>query len=242
MTLLDDGNYLEKVIRRLSELYINERYKYLLLDQGGNYYTKKYPDSNPEEKYKSRPLLDYNLEYHLKEKYTIGVFAHPRKVKFICFDVDYVDIEKAKQVVTKLIDSLNSLGIDNDYINVSWSGNKGYHVEIFFVKPMINSVVHNFYKVVLNRAIFSNGEGGKVEFRPTKQQGVKLPLGANFKNTNMLTNKCWFVDFKNDFKMIRNHDYVFQIQQIEPKIIDDIVSRSYSEIQQYVPFPRFAGH
>jgi hypothetical protein len=43
-----------------------------------------------------KPLVDSDIEEHLKGEKTFGVFAGKKFSKFICFDVDVEDKSKAK--------------------------------------------------------------------------------------------------------------------------------------------------
>lgn len=114
-------------------------------------------------------LTDKMLAKHLDGSETLGVFSGELFTSFICFDVD-----KGKKPTVKLLEVLKSMyGFSDDEILTSFSGNKGYHVELFYEEPVAVDKAKAFYKGVLAKAELSPKE---VEFRPTPKQAVKLPL------------------------------------------------------------------
>ena len=56
---------------------------------------------------------------------------------------------------------------------------------------------------------------GEVEFRPTLTQGVKIPLGLNFKNSNTLTNQCFFCEYGKSLKPIIDPLYITKIKKMD---------------------------
>jgi len=226
----------EKTVEKLSDLYIRNRTRYLKLNSFGKYNTEIFTKNTATYKDDSVPLQDFHIRGHLRKRYTIGVFANRRYniTPFICFDVDVNNNEQAKEVVGKIIKTLNNLGIDNEFIYVSWSGNRGYHVEIFFSRPIKNNVAEVLFYIVNYKANLLDIDYGKVEFRPTNTQGVKLPLGVNFKGENALNNFCFFVDYENDFNYIRSKEYVLQIQKISSDYIYDIFAIHYNVYEKYL--------
>ncbi len=235
-----EGGKFDAIAEKLSDLYIIYRKRFLKLyncgDNCGTYKTEIFRKNTDTFHDNSRPLSDYHLKSHLRRVYTVGVFANPKHniTKFICFDVDVPDIELAKEVVTKIIDTLNCLGITNDYIYVSWSGNKGYHVEIFFNKPLENNIVEKFFNIVIYKADLMDIDNGKVEFLPTNSKGVKLPLGINFRGKNALDKLCLYVDYENGFNYIRSKDFVLQIQKIRCSLIQDITDINHRAYESYL--------
>lgn len=208
----------KEIIQKFYDLFIVPKYKYLIMYPNGQYQTcNKY-----DKKQKNfKPLRYWQFESHLNNDFTIGVFASNYLTKFICFDVDIIDPVKAKWAVYKLIDVLTSIGVPQDYIYISTSGNKGYHVDIYFNETIQNNIVKDFYNIVMSQMDMSEIDG-QIELRPT-QQGLKLPLGTNFKNKDSKTNKCWYVDFDKGLKPIRSYKYILDIKQIDSSVINDIM-------------------
>src|SRR5699024_1888135 len=68
-----------------------------------------------------------------------------------------------------------------DYITVSFSGSKGYHVELFFDEAIQWQALEPFYKEVLLKLGKTKKE---IELRPTGN-GLKLPLSTHRKTDNL---------------------------------------------------------
>ena len=204
----------KEIIQKINDLYILYRQKWLKFDTTG-YSTI------------SSTITDYHVRNHLQGHYTLGVFAGEIFTKFICFDVDVKDPQLAKWTVYKLVNTLQEVGILGEYIYISTSGNKGYHVEIFFNKPVFNTDIKQFYLMVLNYAeLLNNIDYGKVELRPTHTQGVKLPLGKHF-----VTNRiCWYVDYEKGLKPIEDINYILTIQQMDSEYFYNILNKTKDSI------------
>lgn len=230
------------IIDKIYDLYVMEKYKYLILRPQGHYETVTYKPSTAKQKKERRkelrqkknelqaqgfldpslyieknkkPLLPYLLQAHLEGKLTIGVFSSMNTTKFICFDVDIRDAERAKEAVYKLVEGIIQFGIPKKYIHVSSSGNKGYHVEVFFNSNIQFDDVMIFFHSVLRSSGLENITYGKVELRPEQNQsyGVKIPLGCNFKNPDWRTQECWYCDLDNDLMPLRDHGYILGIEK-----------------------------
>lgn len=148
------------------------------------------------------PLDQHHLEYHLCRYYAVHVFAGYTSSKFVCFDVDH----SSWSTVASLIDAIEEWGIPRRYIYPSTSGNKGYHIDVFFQHPVATAVLEKFYKQVLRIAGLSKS---LVEFRPTHTHSIKLPLSVHPKTGCI----CWFLDRETgdpyDFA-----DYLLEIEQM----------------------------
>lgn len=147
-------------------------------------------------------LTQRHLEYHLCRYYTIHIFAGKTSSKFICFDVDHSSWE----TVATLINAIEEWGIPRNLIYPSYSGNKGYHVEVFFDKPVSLGMLKACYEQVLELAGMSKS---LVEFRPTHVHSIKLPLSVHPKTGNV----CWFLDRENG-EPYAYADYLFEIEQM----------------------------
>lgn len=195
----------DELIERLSDLYIMYRGKYVLAKPGGVMVTVQ-------------NKLNNNVMFgHVSCSYAVGVFAGPKATKFICFDVDEYDTGK----VHKLVDTIESTGIDRDKIYVSSSGSKGFHVEVFFDSFVYNTVAENYYRLVLEQCGFDKH---KVEFRPTRSQAIKIPLSVHPKSGN----RCWYMD-RETLECIVDEDYVFSIEKFSADAFCAIVYRLNKE-------------
>ena len=210
----------DSVVQALNDLYLTNRRKFIVQQHDGNYKeVKRYSKSNEEY---SKILTDNTLCKHLDGILTLGVFAGKHVTKFICFDVD------TKEQSRKDADYLRNVliygfGIDDKYIHISDSGNKGYHIELFFKDPISNKVVKEFYNRVLKHGKFTPKQ---VELRPLYQTGVKLPLGVH----KVTGRRCNFVN-KDNFDEVYSSDYVRTIQQIDTnKFIKDLDLKQQPEM------------
>lgn len=200
---------LNDTIEKINQLYITTRKKYIY-QKGEAYITID------GDKYgKAIPLTNALVARHLEGKDTYGVFNANVLNKFITFDIDFADdMPMARWATGKLVDVLYSdFGLPYDDIHVSYSGNKGYHIDLFFDKPINLSDAITFYEKVRSHADLTDKQ---LEFRPTYKQGVKLPLGVH-KTTG---NRCWFVD-RATLEPIESFDYLNEVEPMDHTIILD---------------------
>ncbi|MFW0762081.1 TOTE conflict system archaeo-eukaryotic primase domain-containing protein [Staphylococcus cohnii] len=210
----------DSVVQALNNLYLTNRRKFIVQQQNGSYKeVKRYSKSKKEY---LTILTDNTLCKHLDGNLTLGVFAGKHVTKFICFDVD------TKEQSRKDADYLRNVliygfDIDDKYIHISDSGNKGYHIELFFTDPISNKVVKEFYNRVLKHGKFTPKQ---IELRPLHQTGVKLPLGIH----KVTGRRCNFVN-KDNFDEVYSSDYVRTIQQIDTdKFIKDLDLKPQPEV------------
>lgn len=214
-------NDIDQVIEKMKQLFITVRYKYIKLNEDGSYHTFNIYNNDKHVR-----LNDGFLKSHILQQSTYGIFCRKTHTKFVTFDVDVPVIPEAKKVVLALYESLNTLGIPSDKIFTSWSGTKGYHVDIYFSEE----IPYNSMKVLFNAAVSTaynllDGKiNGKIELRPTPTQGLKLPLSINYKNKDKRINICWYVDVQNNFTTIQSLDYFLNIEPICVDIVNDLIS------------------
>lgn len=200
-----------RVVRKINDLYIQTRKKYLIQNADG------YVTLNRDNNENIWTLNDGMIRRHLQGRYTYGIFSGGYFNKFITFDVDYTEEAMARWVTLKLVDTLvREFDIRYQDIHVSLSGSKGYHLDLFFDKPIYVSDTEAFYKKVLSKA----GDlpaGGEVEFRPTWTQGVKLPLGIHQRTGN----RCWYVN-NQTLEPFKSFDYILDIEPMDAEVITEI--------------------
>lgn len=198
-----------QLIAKFNELYIQTRRKYLVQFSNASYRT-----FDKERHSKIIALNDGMLANHLAGDITYGVFNGGYFNKFIALDVDFKDNALARWTTLKVIDVLVSeFHINRRDIHVSTSGNKGYHIELFFDEPIKAADVKAFYDRVM--AQVGHVDGGEVEYRPSWTQGVKLPLGVHQKTGN----RCWFVD-NWTLKPIESYEYLLAIKPMPASAIN----------------------
>lgn len=188
----------KEYVELINELYIMTRHKYILQRQDGQGYTTV-----------SKPKLnDSLLRKHLKQELTLGVFSGATWNKFLCFDVDCK--QNSKEVTQRLVGTLQEqYGFDKEQILVSFSGSKGYHVELFFDKAIPVKELQLFYRLVINDL---GADRTEIEFRNTYSQAVKLPLSLNWKTKS----KCYLVD--TDTLEPVPDEHIFNIKKVDTEL------------------------
>lgn len=197
---------INEITNKINELYITTRYKYLKMYSEGEYITL-----NKKVKQEDKQLADWMIKKHLYGEFSIGVFGADNKGnKFICFDIDVKeDNKKATHLTYQLVNTLVELGVPDEYINISLSGHKGFHVEIFFEQLIPSKLANSFYDLVINVGGY---ERSKVELRGIGiERGVKIPLGVHQETKQ----RCWFVDISNQLRPIEDMFYILNIKKMD---------------------------
>lgn len=208
----------KQLIRKFNKLYIQTRSKYLIQFPNGKYVTLTYAPNNKVTKFN-----DSMITSHLEGKFTYGMFSGSYFSKFITFDVDCEDEALSRWITLKLAYVLETeYRISREDIHVSYSGSKGYHVDLFFIKQIKVEDLKAFHRSVL----ISVGSipQGQIEFRPTWFQGVKLPLGIHQKTGN----RCWFVDNETLEPLLDDDSFEYFLR-IEP-IPSELVASSVMDL------------
>lgn len=201
------------LVDAFNKLYITYRQKFILQQSDGSYHTVK------------KPLNDYWLHEHIKRNQTVGVFCGSI-TKFICFDIDTG--KDAESDMLYLYDVLiNHFDIAREYINVSISGGKGYHLELLYNEPIQLHLAKLFYENVLNYAGYDQSQ---IELRPLFSNGVKLPIGKHQKTNRV----CWYIDPLTKRKHKLNH--ILNIKQLDTEqFIKAQQLQEQYEIEQELP-------
>lgn len=172
----------DKIVKKMNELFITYRRQFLTQykskDGGVTFVTSKYP------------LIDKTVARHLDGSTTIGVrLGNGGLTKFFTFDVDIKDSPiESREVTRRLVNHLiDHYGILRKDIHVSFSGNKGYHVDLYFDAVYSSQQMLPFYLEVLSEL---NETKKRIERRPTSTLGVKLPLGYHLETGEY----CTYVD------------------------------------------------
>jgi len=207
------------VATKLHELYIVNEHNYL----------EQYKDNNGESAYRTvktygkekNNLTPQKLLEHVKQEKTFGVKASKEGLtSFISFDVDTK--ENSIRDTLELAELLERwYGIPGDYIHISNSGNKGYHVELFFDRAVEIEKLEIFYLDVLNQLDKTKKE---IEFRPTNQ-GVKIPISVH--RANMQFCSYSFIQYNyNELKDFNQEDsfrYLLNIDTINFNDFDELI-------------------
>lgn len=212
---------MKEVIKKLSDLYIIQRGHYLIQYKEG-YGQYKTGQLNKSGK-RAKALADWQFEKHLNGDFTVGTFGGKLKSKFMTFDVDFPSgLEMAKWITYKIAKTLDDLGIHTYYI--SFSGNKGYHIDLFFKDLILIDHAQQFFNYVVKRSgvLHFSDTGNKVEFRVTDKLGVKIPLGTHQKTDNY----CGFCNVEDGLKVMnkeQSEKYLFTIEKMKSETILNII-------------------
>ncbi|RED86195.1 TOTE conflict system archaeo-eukaryotic primase domain-containing protein [Cohnella phaseoli] len=204
------------IVDRLFDLYLIQNYHYLIQLKDGTYVTVNR---------RSRPLRAHHLNNHLRGRQPIGTFSGEFLTKFVCFDVDYRNPTVAKWVVYKLADTLGAGGF-NDFAT-SFSGGKGYHVELFFDKAISIDAARKFFEYTIDRAGIRETEGGEVEYRPSSTQGVKLPLSVHQKTGSY----CGFANITESLRVMSREesiDFLFTIKKTDHAAVLAVIAEEHA--------------
>ena len=193
------------IVKRLMELYGYNHfdYRYMYINKDGE---PAYTDPHHELTYP-------DLYEHLDGKKTVSVYGRKYHTKFMTLDVD----EAEKSAVFLLINKMVELGIPRDKIYVSVSGNKGYHLDVFFDKGVLKSAVESLFKYLWRDPAVRQIA---VECFPLYHNTIKIPLGVNMKTGR----RCWYAD--TDTLEPYEGDYEF-IMRIEPMSAEEFEAVVY---------------
>lgn len=197
------------------------RYKYLQQKKDG---TGAYTTHIVKNK-KSYPFVFMNdrLKEHIAGKETYGVFANNYgDTPFMFFDFDFKHSwTECKQYYYRVREAVIECGIPAEHIHASHSGNKGVHLEIFFgtATPVHYKKAQAFYHYVLHVAGLTD-KSSVIEFRPTKTQGAKMPIGVHQLTGNRMT----YLDPINLDKPLDDM-YFTTIETLPTGLFDDVLER-----------------
>lgn len=196
--------------------------------------TQKEKNEKNIEKHKPGERIIFTPEYltismlkgHLNHKHTVAIYPWGTHAGWMCIDVD--TNEEAFDDMKKIVNVMTKYGIDRKNILVSFSGEKGYHVEIFFEYPVTYKRIEKIAnKICYLAGLLEKRQAGKIEARPTKKKGIKLPFGKH-KLTNRLSHvldenfdRIYF--YIDEYKFFLNMDKVsidllFDILKVEGKV------------------------
>jgi len=128
------------------------------------------------------PFSKSDIMKHLRQETTVGIYSVSEKSSFLTFDID----EDNLNYVESIYNNLRCFGIEDNQILMSYSGNKGYHITIFFNYPISKARLRKLFNLILRESnlLGNKRENGSevIEARGVSDQGVKLPLSINRKN------------------------------------------------------------
>ncbi|MGJ8455806.1 CRISPR-associated primase-polymerase type A1 [Pseudothermotoga sp. U03pept] len=168
-----------------------------------------------------RPMTEKDVLEHLNGEKTLGVYVlrSDNCLKFAAFDVDLKKdaLHEDWQSIFKLckektVELCERLRLENIKYYVEFSGNKGFHVWIFFNRWLQAYKVRYILKKVVDELELSEKISVEVFPKQADHGGglgnlIKLPLGVHRKTLN----RCVFVG--EDFEPVENqYDFLLKIE------------------------------
>lgn len=178
---------------KLIDLYCFNRDRFAYM------YRKK--DGEPGYKTMKKPLTVYHVMNHLDGRMTLSVLGGDKNTVFSTFDIDEPGLDKVRLVVDRLV----ALGVPRERMYISTSGNKGHHVDIFYDKPVWKSQGEKLYEYVMADPAVAEI---RVEYFPTHERCIKIPLGINYKTGR----RCWYLD-QETLEEVEDQNYVLGIEK-----------------------------
>lgn len=154
-----------------------------------------------------RFLTDDVIYNHFTGKQFFGVYAD-KETRFILFDVDTKenainDVQKLRRVL------IENFEIPDEYINIAFSGSKGFHLFITFNYSVDVLKIQDFYNDVLEIGDFNSND---IELRPGKYNSYAVKcIFALHPETQK---RAWLVN-KDTFECIESFDTIFDIKQMD---------------------------
>lgn len=210
------------VIDKLFDLYISTEEKWLLLKGTTREYITKEAGKSGCKKFKK-----YMLRTHLVGKDTIGVFPNEEGTKFMVMDIDtYGNLETGREIV-RAIRKYLSYYFPKNQIHCSFSGNKGFHVTLYFNTFISIKYINKMFNIILNEIGINGYSDVNVELRPEIKgingRGIKIPCGVNFLNHNDYANYCAFLN--EEFEPVQYEiDYILNVEKSDYAIIDKVIT------------------
>lgn len=113
------------------------------------------------------------------------------------------------------------MGIPTRKIYGSFSGSKGYHVELFFGDTIKTDILFNLYRYIIEECCLDQK---KVEFRPTDKAAIKLPLSVHPRTGKV----CWFIEISS-MEESCEPDYLLSIEPLDSREMQKLFSFSFSK-------------
>jgi hypothetical protein len=170
-------------------------------------------------------LTDGAIVGHLKGKHTIGLYPAPAgTTKWICIDIDILE-------PAAVLTARERLGECEIPYLTEFSGNKGFHLWVFFSQPSPNRIARS-----LGQAITSDHEVfPKQDQIPPIGYGnfVKAPLGIH------QVTKDWCLFVNDDLTQLENpYEVLESVQTIDPtQTIKEKFPEEWDRINQRAPGP-----
>lgn len=210
----DREKYLQELEQEIiNKFYISYRKEYIVMNKNRQISTVH------------STLTDRQVKQHIRQRNRLGI-KFGQSSNLMGLDIDVLDID----VLENIYNILLNYGIPDNAILKSFSGNKGYHIDIFLDSFLDRETINKFYKIILNDTGYKSNV---VELRGGSSEGYFLPFSINYKG---IDNQHWgYCGIVNKFG-IMYYDVEKEIEILEglgkadTSIIRDIVDINYNYI------------
>lgn len=192
------------LVEFLNNHYVTIRRRFLCYSNG-----EAYTVSN-----RGWALNDKDLMQHVEGVQGLGVYFPKDCSPVIGIDIDSLDTDLLNRVYSAAI----SYGIPDNALMMSFSGNKGYHLDIFLSEPLSKAVIKKFFNCLMR----DTGITSKVELFGGSAAAYKLPLGYHYK-TGAFCYPC--DEWGNQLPT----ESIFSIEKLNPQVIADAVEVNFVE-------------
>jgi len=140
-----------EIAQLLFDLYVTEQKKRLVQyrDKDGNAQYRTEEAGKGYLKNARYVITTTELVKHVQGKVVYGIFGGTELSKFLCFDIDYGSWKKSEKWARRIINSLLRHGIKREQIHVSFSGKKGFHIDMFFEQATSIKIMKVFYEHIV---------------------------------------------------------------------------------------------
>lgn len=210
--------YIDRCIGFLEDYYITVKYRYVEAIQGHEPMTI----TNDPSKKGYIGLTTTDLKHHILGRKNIAIYFPKSSSKLIGFDIDTKDFTVVQTVYNAII----SKDIPKDCVAISYSGNKGYHIDVFLEQLLGFYYTKRFYKAILKETGLSEDV---VEVRGAGGQAYKLPL-TKHRNTKR---ECCFYSIEG--KPIDTLEAIETLKKANIELIKKVVLDNNRSIKQPTP-------
>lgn len=184
---------------------------------------QKYKEDGTNPIYGDTYLRPEAIRKHLRYSTTVSIYPWGNRAGWICLDVDTQ--EDAFEDTKRIVNTMVKHGINRNNIFVSFSGGKGYHIELFFQYAMTYKQIEFFGEKICSLTgadIKKKNNTNQIEIRPTSEMGIKLPLGKNQRTGKVC--KILDADFNEIKFQYQEILYFLNINKVDNQIISDILN------------------
>lgn len=161
----------KRILNFINEFYVTVRYRYWMYSKNRGSSTLTVGENT------KAPLTDSTIKDHLNGAYALGVYFPQGFTRLIGLDIDFKDdLGGAKEALERVYNAVTSY-VEPENVLMSFSGKKGYHVDIFLSSWIPKETADCFYQVILSDIGYNKEQ---VELRGgTDARPYKLPLGIH---------------------------------------------------------------